>query len=113
MPHRQVSKTHSTRTFTVSRERQKPASSMTKPTCMANTRKAAISVQTVLRGLTMSLAATTGGAGAGAAGAGAAAATGAVVPTTAGGFEAGGTSARAELPLSSSGMRIIMPTTAI
>ena len=46
---------HSISTLTVSRERQKPASSMVKPTCMPNTRNAAISVHTVLIGLTMSL----------------------------------------------------------
>ena len=46
---------HSMSTFTVSRERQKPASSIVKPTCMPNTRKAATSVHTVLIGLTMSL----------------------------------------------------------
>src|SRR6185369_12531394 len=50
MPQRQVSTTHSTRTLTVSRERQKPASSIVKPACMPNTRKAATSVHTVLRG---------------------------------------------------------------
>src|SRR5947207_15902781 len=48
MPHRQVSTMHSMRTFTVSRDRQKPASSMVKPTCMPKTRKAANNVQTVL-----------------------------------------------------------------
>ena len=46
---------HSISTLTVSRERQKPASSMVKPTCIPNTRNAATSVQTVLIGLTMSL----------------------------------------------------------
>ena len=46
---------HSISTFTVSRERQKPASSIVKPTCIPKTRNAAISVQTVLIGLTMSL----------------------------------------------------------
>src|SRR5689334_12648778 len=58
MPHRQVSTMHSIKTLTVSRERQNPASSMVKPTCMPNTRKAAIRVQTVLIGLTMSEALT-------------------------------------------------------
>ena len=53
---------HSISTLTVSRERQKPASSMVKPTCMPNTRNAAISVQTVLIGLTMSLPLSTGSA---------------------------------------------------
>ena len=57
-PHRQVSTMHSIKTLTVSRERQKPASSIVKPTCMPKTRKAATSVQTVLIGLTMSVAAT-------------------------------------------------------
>ena len=53
---------HSISTLTVSRERQKPASSMVKPTCMPKTRKAATSVQTVLIGLTMSLPFRTGSA---------------------------------------------------
>src|SRR3984957_6309954 len=51
MPQKQVPLTHSTSTFTVSRERQKPASSMVKPACMPNTRKPAISVQSVFIGL--------------------------------------------------------------
>src|SRR6266404_1516407 len=55
-PQRQVSTMHSMRTFTVSRERQKPASSIVKPTCIANTRNAARSVHTVLIGFTMSVA---------------------------------------------------------
>ena len=42
---------HSISTLTVSRERQKPASSMVKPTCMPNTRNAATSVHTVLIGI--------------------------------------------------------------
>ena len=46
---------HSISTLTVSRERQNPASSMVKPTCMPKTRKAATRVHTVLIGLTMSL----------------------------------------------------------
>ena len=46
---------HSISTLTVSRERQKPASSIVKPTCMPNTRNAATSVHAVLTGLTMSL----------------------------------------------------------
>ena len=46
---------HSMSTFTVSRERQKPASSIVKPACMPKTRNAAMSVHTVLIGLTMSL----------------------------------------------------------
>src|SRR5271156_5211917 len=47
-PQIQVSAIPSTRIFTDSRERAKPASSITKPTCMQNTRYAATSVQTVL-----------------------------------------------------------------
>src|SRR3954467_3849471 len=54
-PQRQVSTMHSIRTLTVSRERQKPASSMVNPTCIPNTRNAATSVHIVLMGLTMSL----------------------------------------------------------
>ena len=42
-------------TLTVSREREKPASSIVKPGCMPKTRNAAMSVHTVLIGLTMSL----------------------------------------------------------
>src|SRR5882672_10639124 len=57
-PQRQVSTMHSINTFTVSRERQKPASSIVKPTCIAKTRKAASSVHTVLIGLTTSAALT-------------------------------------------------------
>ena len=57
-PQRQVSTMHSIRTFTVSRDRQNPASSMVKPTCIPNTRKAATKVQTVLSGLTTSAALT-------------------------------------------------------
>src|SRR6267143_1799341 len=57
-PQRQVSTMHSIKTFTVSRERQKPASSIVKPTCMPKTRKAARSVHTVLSGLTTSAALT-------------------------------------------------------
>src|SRR5216683_6492646 len=48
IPQIQVSAMPSTRMLTVSRERAKPASSITKPTCMQNTRYAATSVQTVL-----------------------------------------------------------------
>src|SRR5216110_2426137 len=62
MPQRQVSTMHSIRTLTVSRERQKPASSMVKPTCIPNTRNAATNVQTVLSGLTTSAALTTASA---------------------------------------------------
>jgi len=47
-------------TFTVSRERQKPASSIVKPACIPNTRKAATSVHIVLMGFTMSLPLSTG-----------------------------------------------------
>src|SRR6185436_5209462 len=51
IPQRHVSTIHSISTFTVSRDRQNPASNIVNPTCMPNTRKAAISVQTVFRGL--------------------------------------------------------------
>src|SRR5882724_7688174 len=54
MPQRQVSTTHSMSTFTVSRERQKPASSIVKPTCMPKTKNAATNTQVVLIGLTAS-----------------------------------------------------------
>src|SRR5215472_1884770 len=47
-PHIHVSAIPSTSIFTASRERAKPASSITNPTCMQNTRYAAISVHTVL-----------------------------------------------------------------
>jgi len=47
-PQMQVSTMPSTRMLMDSRERAKPASSMTKPTCMPNTRNAAISVHEVL-----------------------------------------------------------------
>src|ERR1700681_3773283 len=47
-PQRQVSTMPSTRMLIDSRERANPASSITKPTCMQNTRKAATSTQTVL-----------------------------------------------------------------
>src|SRR6266852_2638275 len=57
-PQRQVSTIHSIKTFTVSRERQKPASSIVKPTCIPKTKKAARSVHTVLIGLTTSAALT-------------------------------------------------------
>jgi hypothetical protein len=56
MPHRQVSKTHAIMMLTDSRERANPASRAMNPACMKNTRKAAISTQTVLSGLTRSLA---------------------------------------------------------
>src|SRR6202049_406892 len=47
-PQMQVSAMPSTMMFTVSRERAKPVSSMTKPTCMQKTRYAATRVHTVL-----------------------------------------------------------------
>ena len=56
MPHRHVSTMHSSRMLTTSRVRAKPASSIMKPACMKNTRKAATSTHTVLSGLTMSSA---------------------------------------------------------
>ncbi len=55
-PHRNVSTTHSVRTFTVSRERANPASSAMNPACMKNTRNAVTRTQTVLTGFTRSLA---------------------------------------------------------
>src|SRR5690242_11348367 len=58
MPQRQVSTTHSTSTFTVSRLRQKPASSIVKPTCIPKTRNAAMRVHAVLIGLITSPALT-------------------------------------------------------
>ena len=45
---------HSSRMLTVSRVRANPASSIMKPACMKNTRKAVTSTQMVLMGLTMS-----------------------------------------------------------
>src|SRR6185436_12167313 len=50
-PQMQVSTMPSTRMLMDSRERAKPASSMTNPTCMQNTRNAASSTHTVLRAL--------------------------------------------------------------
>src|SRR6185436_16785472 len=47
-PQMQVSTIPSTRMLTDSRDRAKPASSITNPTCMPKTRNAAISVQAVL-----------------------------------------------------------------
>src|SRR5215467_6322691 len=47
-PQMQVSTMPSTRMLIDSRDRANPASSMTKPTCMPNTRNAAMSVQAVL-----------------------------------------------------------------
>src|SRR5215831_7515151 len=60
-PQMQVSTMPSTRMLMASRERAKPASSMTKPTCMPNTRNAASSTHMVLMALT------SGGGGASAA----------------------------------------------
>src|SRR6185295_19738133 len=51
-PQMQVSTMPSTRMLIDSRELAKPASSMTKPTCMQKTRNAAINTQTVLSALT-------------------------------------------------------------
>src|SRR3954454_5681870 len=51
IPQIQVSAMPSTRMLIDSRERAKPASSISKPTCIPKTRKAAISVQTVLMAL--------------------------------------------------------------
>ena len=48
MPQMQVSTMPSTRMLIDSRDRAKPASSITKPTCMPKTRNAAISIHTVL-----------------------------------------------------------------
>ena len=48
MPQMQVSTMPSTRMLMDSRDRANPASSITKPTCMPNTRNAAISVHAVL-----------------------------------------------------------------
>ena len=50
-PQMQVSTMPSTRMLTDSRDRAKPASSITKPTCMPNTRNAAMSVHAVLMAL--------------------------------------------------------------
>src|SRR3569623_311034 len=55
-PHRQVSTMPSSRMLTVSRVREKPASSIMKPACMKNTRNAASSVHIVLSGLIRSAA---------------------------------------------------------
>ena len=55
-PHRNVSTMHSVRTFTVSRDRAKPASSAMNPACMKKTRNAVTSTQTVLTGFTRSFA---------------------------------------------------------
>ena len=51
---------HSMSTLTVSRSREKPASSIMNPACMKNTRNAAISVHMVFTGLIRSFAATAG-----------------------------------------------------
>src|SRR5258705_1582766 len=53
-PQTHVSNMHSTSTLTVSRSRQKPASSMVKPACIPNTRNAPSRTQPVLIGLMMS-----------------------------------------------------------
>src|ERR1700704_3849742 len=53
-PQTHVSNMHSTSTLTVSRFRQKPASSIVKPACMPNTRNAPSRTQPVLIGLMMS-----------------------------------------------------------
>jgi hypothetical protein len=50
-PHRQVSTMHSSRMFTVSRDRAKPASRAMNPACMKKTRNAAIKTHIVLMGL--------------------------------------------------------------
>jgi hypothetical protein len=52
MPHKHVSTIPSRRTLTVSRVREKPASSIMKPACMKKTRKAAMTVHIVFIGLT-------------------------------------------------------------
>ncbi len=49
-----VENMHSTSTLTVSRFRQKPASSIVKPACIPNTRKAPSRTQAVFSGLMMS-----------------------------------------------------------
>ena len=51
MPQSAVSTMHSSRMLTTSRVRAKPASSIMKPACMKNTRKAATSIQTVFSGV--------------------------------------------------------------
>src|SRR5215467_8163722 len=55
-PQIQVSTMPSTRMLIDSRDRANPASSITKPTCMQNTRNAASSTHTVLSALTSALA---------------------------------------------------------
>ena len=55
MPQMAVSAIPSTRMLTDSRSRAKPASSMTKPTCMAKTRNAAISTHAVLIAFTVAI----------------------------------------------------------
>src|SRR5437588_1944453 len=57
-PQIQVSAIPSTRMLTDSRERAKPASSITNPTCIQKTRKAATNVQTVLTALIVGMSAT-------------------------------------------------------
>src|SRR5579864_960474 len=63
-PQMQVSAMPSTRMLTASRERAKPASSMTKPTCMQKTRNAATRVHTVLIALTEAIGSGAAGAAA-------------------------------------------------
>src|SRR5436305_5699941 len=58
-PQMQVSAIPSTRIFTDSRERAKPASSITKPTCIPKTRNAATNTQTVLIALISGVGAAT------------------------------------------------------
>ena len=57
-PQMQVSAMPSTRMLTDSRSRAKPDSSMTNPTCMPNTRNAAIRVQAVLTAFTVAIGST-------------------------------------------------------
>jgi hypothetical protein len=58
----QVSAMPSTRMLTASRERAKPASSISKPTCMQKTRKAAINTHMVLMALISGVASRPGAA---------------------------------------------------
>ena len=57
-----MSTMHSISTLTVSRDLQNPASSIVKPTCIPNTRNAAINVHTVFNGFTTSFALIVGSA---------------------------------------------------
>src|SRR4051812_32529109 len=81
-PQMQVSAMPSTRMLTDSRAGATPASSITKPTCMQNTRKAATSTHTVLMALTVVVSSAGAGAVTPAPAAGAAA--GACAASTAG-----------------------------